>query len=120
MGVNLNDPKKCILVEVNPLFCGLSVLPSWASLKKYNLHALTSSDDKDTKKVSPAGAKVSKPQGEVSTPVRQDTVAQADTIAPTSTAPPASAANGVAPLDEETKESTKRARETGSEQVSGG
>jgi len=43
--VNLNDPEKCILVEVNPLFCGVSVLPQWAELKKYNLHALTSPED---------------------------------------------------------------------------
>jgi len=43
--VNLGDPEKCILVEVNPLFCGLSVLSRWAELKKYNLHALTTPEE---------------------------------------------------------------------------
>mmetsp|Transcript_19687 Transcript_19687/g.55483 ORF Transcript_19687/g.55483 Transcript_19687/m.55483 type:complete len:279 (+) Transcript_19687:3-839(+) len=55
--VNLSDPKKCILVEVNPLFCGLSVLPSWASLKKYNLHALTTPEE--DRKAPPTGPKPS-------------------------------------------------------------
>lgn len=40
--VNITDPEKCILVEVNPLFCGLSVLSRWAEFKKYNVNALTS------------------------------------------------------------------------------
>jgi len=42
--VNIGDPAKCILVEVNPLFCGLSVVQHWSRLKKYNLSALTSSE----------------------------------------------------------------------------
>jgi len=56
--VNLSDPKKCILVEVNPLFCGLSILPQWAALKKYNLHALTTPDEV---KKPPGGPKSSPP-----------------------------------------------------------
>jgi len=51
--VNLSDPAKCILVEVNPLFCGLSILSHWASLKKYNLHALTTPEEL---RKPPAGA----------------------------------------------------------------
>merc|ERR1712146_730242 len=52
--VNINDPVKCILVEVNPLFCGLSILPHWAELKKYNMHSLTSADEPKPKQGSPA------------------------------------------------------------------
>lgn len=50
--VNLNDPVKCILVEVNPLFCGLSILPRWGELKKYNLHALSTPDEPNQKKAT--------------------------------------------------------------------
>mmetsp|Transcript_36262 Transcript_36262/g.99956 ORF Transcript_36262/g.99956 Transcript_36262/m.99956 type:complete len:402 (+) Transcript_36262:196-1401(+) len=39
--VNLSDPAKLILVEVNPLFCGLSVVARWAEFSKYNINALT-------------------------------------------------------------------------------
>lgn len=49
--VSINDPAKCILVEVNAQFCGLSVVEHWAKLKKYNLSALCT---EEVKKDSPA------------------------------------------------------------------
>jgi len=55
--VNLNDPQKCILVEVNPLFCGVTILPRWAELKKYNLHALTSAEEPETKQKKAVASK---------------------------------------------------------------
>lgn len=64
--VSLDDPKKCILVEVNPLFCGLSVLPKWKEFRKYNLHALTSPPEAPKKqalgKAPPAGTRPPAPR----------------------------------------------------------
>jgi hypothetical protein len=51
--VNINDPVKCILVEANHLFCGLSILSHWAELKKYNMNSLTSLDEPKPKQGSP-------------------------------------------------------------------
>eukprot|EP00435_Cladocopium_sp_Y103_P027390 s3499_g6.t1 len=52
--VNLNDPAKCIVVQVNAQWCGLSIVPHWAALKKYNLNALTTPQDtKDKNGTSP-------------------------------------------------------------------
>mmetsp|Transcript_7872 Transcript_7872/g.17459 ORF Transcript_7872/g.17459 Transcript_7872/m.17459 type:complete len:393 (-) Transcript_7872:68-1246(-) len=44
--VSLNDPVSCILVEVNPLFCGVSIVGMWAAMKKYNLQTLTTPEEK--------------------------------------------------------------------------
>jgi len=53
--VNLNDPEKCVVVQVNTLWCGLSIVPHWAALKKYNLNALiTPQDPKKKSAPSPA------------------------------------------------------------------
>jgi len=59
--VSLNDPEKCILVEANPIFCGLSVVRKWSELKKYNVHAITSPQvSKGTQAVTaPSGSGVS-------------------------------------------------------------
>eukprot|EP00933_Yihiella_yeosuensis_P023533 TRINITY_DN18335_c0_g1_i1.p1 TRINITY_DN18335_c0_g1~~TRINITY_DN18335_c0_g1_i1.p1 ORF type:complete len:312 (+),score=99.47 TRINITY_DN18335_c0_g1_i1:202-1137(+) len=57
--VSLNDPVKCIMVEVNSVFCGLSVVEHWAKLKKYNLSALTTPEEK--KGSAPAAAKAPAP-----------------------------------------------------------
>ncbi|CAJ1336757.1 unnamed protein product [Effrenium voratum] len=43
--VNLNDPAKCIVVQVHAQWCGLSIVPHWGPLKKYNLNALTTRED---------------------------------------------------------------------------
>ncbi|CAE7332110.1 Thumpd1 [Symbiodinium necroappetens] len=60
--VNLNDPAKCILVEVQPSWCGLSVVENWARLKKYNLHALTTPEDNKTKVSNAVFEEVKKPE----------------------------------------------------------
>merc|ERR1719265_2087743 len=39
--VSIDDPEIMILVEVNPMFCGVSLLRRWKELRKYNLNALT-------------------------------------------------------------------------------
>lgn len=58
--VNITNPEKCILIEVNPLFCGLTVVERWADLKKYNLHALTT-EESDKKLVSSSVVAASAP-----------------------------------------------------------
>lgn len=99
--VNLNDPEKCILVEVNPLFCGISILPRWAELRKYNLHALTSSEEsepqpkKATKAVASSAAS--------SAPEAGDKAAERPTGSPTGS----SAAES--PADEVTVKDSTRA-----------
>eukprot|EP00913_Durusdinium_trenchii_P017071 g16055.t1 len=47
--VSLNDPAKCVIVQVTAQWCGLSVVPHWAMLKKYNLNALTTPEDSKEK-----------------------------------------------------------------------
>lgn len=54
--VNINNPTICILVEVNPLFCGLSIVSRWGELRKYNLHALTAPPETPGPKAAPASA----------------------------------------------------------------
>eukprot|EP00439_Symbiodinium_sp_Y106_P082954 s1339_g22.t1 len=60
--VNLNDPAKCILVEVQPSWCGLSVVENWARLKKYNLHALTTPEDNKAKVSNAVFEEIKKPE----------------------------------------------------------
>jgi len=76
--VSLNDPVKCILVEVNPLFCGVSIVAKWAALKKYNLQALTSPEEKKpvaAKATSNSAASASS----TATPAEKDAAATATT-----------------------------------------
>lgn len=54
--VNINDPDKCILVEVNPLFCGVSVVECWGPMKKYNLHQLANPEKKPCPAQTPSKA----------------------------------------------------------------
>lgn len=64
--VNLTDPKKMILVEVSPLFCGLSIVPRWSEFKKYNLASLTTPPEarKTVPKAKPAAAAQASPAGQ--------------------------------------------------------
>lgn len=61
--VNLTDPKKMILVEVSPIFCGLSIIPRWSEFKKYNLASLTTPPEsrKTVPKAKPAAAAQASP-----------------------------------------------------------
>jgi len=90
--VNLTNPEKCILVEVNPMFCGLTVVERWAELKKYNLTAITTSDEADKKAASPApsAAAVAAPAAVAST-AGDAAVANEATKKPASPAPSAAA-----------------------------
>lgn len=36
--VDLANPEKCVVVESRELFCGVSVVKSWAALRRYNLY----------------------------------------------------------------------------------
>mmetsp|Transcript_23427 Transcript_23427/g.54551 ORF Transcript_23427/g.54551 Transcript_23427/m.54551 type:complete len:379 (+) Transcript_23427:132-1268(+) len=72
--VSLTDPEKCILVEVNPLFCGMSVLSKWAALRKYNLQALTTPED--AKAAPPAKANNAKKASTPKAPAPAGVVAE--------------------------------------------
>uniref|UniRef100_A0A0G4FPX3 THUMP domain-containing protein n=1 Tax=Chromera velia CCMP2878 TaxID=1169474 RepID=A0A0G4FPX3_9ALVE len=43
--VNINDPMKAVVVEVNPLFCGFSVVREWQGLEKYNVLKLVGEEE---------------------------------------------------------------------------
>lgn len=46
--VNLKTPEKTIIVEVVKGLCMLSVVPDYYKLKKFNLHALSKTDEEET------------------------------------------------------------------------
>eukprot|EP00915_Cephaloidophora_sp_WS-2016_P000838 GHVH01001114.1.p1 GENE.GHVH01001114.1~~GHVH01001114.1.p1 ORF type:complete len:336 (-),score=56.82 GHVH01001114.1:57-1064(-) len=48
--VNLDHPKICVMVEVNPVFCGMSVVRHYKDLKEFNLQRLCHPEDEASDK----------------------------------------------------------------------
>lgn len=57
---NLGDPTLCILVEVNPMFCGISILRHWGRFKKYNANSMMGGEKENAQQDKGKNAKTGK------------------------------------------------------------